>query len=361
MEVNFQIYHYWHTKCAMKEEKMERSCMTTLCYLERDGQYLMLHRTAREQDVNKDKWIGVGGHFEKGESPEECLLREVREETGYTLTDYRFRGLVTFCTESLCEYMCLYTADGFAGTPVSCDEGTLEWVPKEKALELDIWEGDKIFFNLLKEEAPFFTLKLVYQGDSLTQAVLNGKPMELFDERNSDGSKTGVVMERGVAHRDGRLHGTAHVWLTRKSASGQTEVLLQKRSQEKEANPGCYDISCAGHLQAGDDFLQGARRELEEELGITVGEEQLEPVGWNRDLTRDVLRGVPYVDDELARVYVLRLDTEPEQMTLQKEEVEEVFWMPLEECIRRMRDPDWKNCLREDEMEMLETYLGQSQ
>ena len=146
-----------------------------------------------------------------------------------------------------------------------------------------------------------------------------------------------------------------------KSASGQTEVLLQKRSQEKEANPGCYDISCAGHLQAGDDFLQGARRELEEELGITVGEEQLEPVGWNRDLTRDVLRGVPYVDDELARVYVLRLDTEPEQMTLQKEEVEEVFWMPLEECIRRMRDPDWKNCLREDEMEMLETYLGQSQ
>ena len=176
-------------------EERERSCMTTLCYLEKNGCYLMLHRTAREHDVNRDKWIGVGGHFEKNESPEECLMREVKEETGYTLTDYRFRGLVTFCTETLCEYMCLYTADGFTGVPIECDEGTLEWVPKEKVLDLNIWEGDKIFFYLLREEVPFFTLKLVYREDILTEAVLNGAAMELFDERHEDGSKTGVVTE----------------------------------------------------------------------------------------------------------------------------------------------------------------------
>ena len=339
----------------MREEK--RSCMTTLCYLEKDGKYLMLHRTAREQDVNKDKWIGVGGHFEEGESPEECLLREVKEETGYTLTSWRFRGIVTFCTETLCEYMCLYTADGFEGTPAACDEGTLEWVPKEKALTLNIWEGDKIFFYLLSEEHPFFSLKLVYWYDRLEEAVLDGKPLELFDERREDGSKTGVVMERSVAHRDGRLHGTVHVWLARKTADGQPEVLLQKRSREKESYPGCWDISCAGHLQTGDEYEEGALRELEEELGITAEKNQLKFVGWNRDLTKENFRGRPYLDDELAKVYVLPMDTEPEQLKLQQEEVEEVRWMPLKLCMEKMQDPRWKQCLRSDEMEMLRTYL----
>lgn len=331
--------------------------MTTLCYLEKDGCYLMLHRTARKQDVNKDKWIGVGGHFEQGESPDDCLIREVREETGYTLTDYRFRGLVTFCTETVCEHMCLYTAEGFTGIPIECDEGMLEWVPKEKVLDLNIWEGDKIFFYLLREEVPFFSLKLVYQEDKLTEAALNGKPMELFDERRGDGSRTGVVMERGVAHRDGRLHGTAHIWLTRKSDSRKTEVLVQKRSKEKESYPECYDISCAGHLQAGDEYETGAVRELAEELGITVDKSQLEFVGWNRDRTQSCVHGRPYLDDELARVYVLRMDVEPELLRLQKEEVDEVRWIPLESCLEKMHDPNWKNCLRSDEMEMLRKYL----
>lgn len=161
-------------------EKEEKSCMTTLCYLERDGSWLMLHRTAKENDVNKDKWIGIGGHFERGESPEECLLREVREETGYILEEFRFRGIVTFCTETgLCEYMCLYTSDRFSGAPVECDEGTLEWVPKERIPELNLWEGDRIFFRLLLDEAPFFSLKLRYHGDCLEEAVLNGQKMEL--------------------------------------------------------------------------------------------------------------------------------------------------------------------------------------
>ncbi len=155
--------------------------LSTLCYIEKDGCYLMLHRTAKEHDINKDKWIGVGGHFEADESPEECILREVREETGYTLTSYRFRGLVTFVSgNGITEYMSLFTADGFEGEPVPCDEGDLEWVEKSRIGELDLWEGDKIFLRLLAEEAPFFSLKLVYDGgDRLVAAALNGKELEL--------------------------------------------------------------------------------------------------------------------------------------------------------------------------------------
>ena len=134
-----------------------RSKLTTLCYVEKDGCYLMLHRVSKKEDINKDKWIGVGGHFEEGESPEECLLREVKEETGLTLTAYRFRGIVTFSGEGYqTEYMCLYTADKFEGTLAECDEGTLEWVDKERLMSLNLWEGDKIFFRLLMENAPFF-------------------------------------------------------------------------------------------------------------------------------------------------------------------------------------------------------------
>lgn len=155
--------------------------LSTLCYLQRDGAYLMLHRTVKKNDVNKDKWIGVGGHFEEGESPEECLLREVKEETGYTLTSFRFRGLVTFLSgDGVTEYMSLFTADGFEGEPIPCDEGVLEWVPREKIPKLNIWEGDKIFFRLLAEEIPFFSLKLVYDGQGgLVEAQLNGKRLAL--------------------------------------------------------------------------------------------------------------------------------------------------------------------------------------
>ena len=155
--------------------------LSTLCYLEQDGKYLMLHRVVKKNDINKDKWIGVGGHFEKDESPEECLMREVREETGYTLTSYRFRGIVTFVSgDGVTEYMHLFTADGFTGEPVECDEGVLEWVPKEAISGLNIWEGDKIFFRLLTDEEPFFSLKLVYDGSgNLVDAALNGRQMPL--------------------------------------------------------------------------------------------------------------------------------------------------------------------------------------
>lgn len=155
--------------------------ITTLCYLERGGQYLMLHRVVKKNDENHDKWIGIGGKLEDAESPEECLLREVREETGYTLTDWRFRGIVTFVSDVWgTEYMCLYTATGFTGEPHDCDEGVLEWVDKDRVDGLELWEGDKIFFRLLNEGAPFFSLKLRYEGNNLVEWALNGIGQESF-------------------------------------------------------------------------------------------------------------------------------------------------------------------------------------
>lgn len=156
-----------------------KSPLTTLCYIEKENSYLMLHRVKKENDINKDKWIGIGGHFENAESPEECLLREVKEETGLTLNSYRFRGLVTFVTlQGVAEYMCLFTSDDFSGELTTCDEGELEWVKKERFYELNLWEGDYIFLRLLEEREEFFSLKLVYDGDKLIEAELDGNKME---------------------------------------------------------------------------------------------------------------------------------------------------------------------------------------
>lgn len=153
-----------------------RSNLTTLCYIEKDDSYLMLHRIKKENDINKDKWIGVGGHFEKSETPEECLLREAREETGLELTSWKLRGIITFITDKVpAEYMFLYTADGYIGEITECDEGVLEWVKKSDVYNLPIWEGDKIFFKLLEQKEEFFSLKLRYEGDKLVETVLNGR------------------------------------------------------------------------------------------------------------------------------------------------------------------------------------------
>lgn len=153
-----------------------KSQLTTLCYIEKNNSYLMLHRVTKKNDINHDKWIGVGGHFEFQESPEDCLLREVKEETGLTLVSYKFRGIVTFLSDDdEAEYMCLYTSDDFTGNLIGCDEGKLEWVPFEKIEDLELWEGDKIFLRLLKENAPFFSLKLVYKNGDLKESILNGK------------------------------------------------------------------------------------------------------------------------------------------------------------------------------------------
>ena len=149
---------------------------TTLCYLERGDAYLMLHRVKKENDCNRDKWIGIGGKFEGEESPDECLLREAKEETGLTLTSWQCRGVVTFLNDT-CEgeYMYLFTADGFEGKMTQCDEGDLQWVEREFLNALPKWEGDQIFLDLLWQNAPFFLLTLRYHGDSLVEAILNGE------------------------------------------------------------------------------------------------------------------------------------------------------------------------------------------
>lgn len=149
---------------------------TTLCYVTRGGDVLMLHRVKKKNDINHDKWIGIGGKFLPEESPEECLLREAWEETGLTLTSWRCRGVVTFLQEGTeGEYMYLFTADGFEGEMHICDEGDLEWVSREFLDSLPKWEGDQIFLDLLWQDAPFFLLTLRYRGDVLTEAVLNGE------------------------------------------------------------------------------------------------------------------------------------------------------------------------------------------
>lgn len=149
---------------------------STLCYIVKDGKVLMLHRVKKKNDINHDKWIGIGGKFEPEEAPEECILREAKEETGLTLTSWRCRGVVTFLQEGgEGEYMYLFTADDFAGELIECDEGDLQWVSLEFLDALPTWEGDRIFLNLLWQDAPFFLLTLRYQGDRLVEAVLDGK------------------------------------------------------------------------------------------------------------------------------------------------------------------------------------------
>ena len=153
---------------------------TSLCYIERDGQYLMLHRIKKEHDENHDKWIGIGGKFEQAESPEDCVLREVREETGLRLTQYRYCGIITFVSDRWeTEYMHLFHATGFTGTLRQCDEGQLEWIAIDRLLALPQWAGDRIFLDLMQKNVPFFSLKLRYEGETLAEAVLNGTPLAI--------------------------------------------------------------------------------------------------------------------------------------------------------------------------------------
>lgn len=146
---------------------MKEATLCTLCYIERDNKYLMLHRVKKENDINKDKWIGVGGHFKDLESPEDCLIREVREETGYSGAE-------------VVEYMHLYIGRNVVGEPIECNEGELIWIDKKEIFNLNLWEGDKIFLKLLDESKDFFSLKLIYdENEKLKEAFLNGKTMDI--------------------------------------------------------------------------------------------------------------------------------------------------------------------------------------
>lgn len=149
---------------------------TTLCHIERDGKYLMLHRIKKSNDLNKDKWIGIGGKFEDKESPEECNMREVAEETGLTLNSARYCGIVTFVSDKWeTEYMHIFHSSDFTGKLTECNEGELCWIDKQKLYDLPLWQGDKIFLKLIEQNVPFFSLKLEYKGEALVKAILNGR------------------------------------------------------------------------------------------------------------------------------------------------------------------------------------------
>ena len=408
--------------------------MTTLCYIEKDNKYLMLHRIKKEHDINKDKWIGVGGHFEHGESPEDCMFREVMEETGLTPTKHRFCGIVTFLSDmgtdkEAWEYMCLYHIEEFKGKIKECDEGVLEWVEKEKILDLDLWEGDRLFLRYMQERIPFFSLKLVYEEGNLTAAVLDGKPLEFFDILDENGNKTGRIKERSLVHEDGDIHGTVHIWIRRKTGKGYDlllqkrskqkdsfpgcydissaghisagdepletalreleeelgikagrikerslvhedgdihgtvhiwirrktgkgyDLLLQKRSKQKDSFPGCYDISSAGHISAGDEPLETALRELEEELGIKAEPEQLKKICMHEGSMNGNFYGREFKNHEISTVYMYEETVDITKLKLQKEEVEEVMWMDQEELIQKVKDGGIPNCIYLDEVE----------
>lgn len=328
--------------------------LTTLCYLEQGDSYLMLHRVKKEQDINKDKWIGIGGHFEAGESPEECLLREAKEETGFTLTEYCFRGIVTFSSDGgETEYMHIFTAIAWEGSPCVCDEGDLQWVKKSALIHMNLWEGDYIFLRLLEEQKEFFSLKLSYEKNVLIEAVLNGKPLELLDMCDENGTLLGWTRERTIAHRYGSWHRTAHVWLIRRDEKGKAQVLLQKRSPGKDSFPGCYDISSAGHIPAGMDEKVSAIRELQEELGVEAKEEELVLVGYHKGQISSEFYGKPFINREYSAVFVMETTREESDFILQEEEVSEVQYMDFEECYMAVRDGKIPNCIFLDELDML--------
>ena len=248
--------------------------------------------------------------------------------------------------------------DEFTGEPVACDEGELEWVDKQEVLKLNIWEGDKIFFRLLEEQQEFFSLKLVYDGtDRLVEAALNGRPLELFDIRDENGQPTGIVRERGVAHRDGSRHGTVHIWIVRENEKSGFDLLLQKRSANKDSHPGCYDISSAGHVAAGDDYLPSAVRELSEELGVLAEPEELEFLGFHEEYRENIFYGKPFRNREISAVYVYRKSVKAEELSLQREEVESVCWMDFLECLEAVKAGTIPTCLHEEELRQLGQYL----
>lgn len=225
-------------------------------------------------------------------------------------------------------------------------------------LELNIWEGDKIFFRLLNEDAPFFSMKLSYEGDRLIYASLEGKELELLDVFNEEGKDTGMARERSLVHRNGDFHRTSHIWVARKSEEGKWQVLLQKRSSGKEAYPGCYDCSAAGHVKAGGTCLDAAVRELEEELGIQASPQDLELFFEIREDSRQEYQGVPFRDREFISVYLYRIPGETPKIVIQEEEVESVCWADVDRCIQIARTGELPNCLDVEELEALKARLS---
>ena len=241
--------------------------LTTLCYIEQDERYLMLHRVKKENDLNHDKWIGVGGKLEDGETPEECLLREVQEETGYTLTQYRLRGIITFLSDEWeSETMYLYTATGFTGTQCTCDEGDLVWVPKKEIESLKLWEGDKIFFRLLEEDKGVFSLKLRYEGDTLVEQKVEQditgeyrSKVELIQEaRSASRAKTRFLAEMSHDIRTpmNAIVGMTDIALAEKEMSERVRHCLEKIHETSDYMMSLFsDVLDISRIESGRIML----------------------------------------------------------------------------------------------------------
>ena len=241
--------------------------LTTLCYIEQDERYLMRHRVKKENDLNHDKWIGVGGKLEDGETPEECLLREVQEETGYTLTQYRLRGIITFLSDEWeSETMYLYTATGFTGTQCTCDEGDLVWVPKKEIESLKLWEGDKIFFRLLEEDKGVFSLKLRYEGDTLVEQKVEQditgeyrSKVELIQEaRSASRAKTRFLAEMSHDIRTpmNAIVGMTDIALAEKEMSERVRHCLEKIHETSDYMMSLFsDVLDISRIESGRIML----------------------------------------------------------------------------------------------------------
>lgn len=327
---------------------------TTLCYIEKDHQYLMLLRNKKPNDLNEGKWIGVGGKLEEGETPRQCALREIREETGLTALDLTARGVVHFHSEAWgSEEMYLYTVADFQGELTDCDEGQLRWIDKAEVFDLKLWDGDRMFLQYLIDDAPYFDMTLCYDADDrLRQCIVDGHEEELFDIYHEDGSPARYIAGRGFAHLRGLWHITAHIWVVR-PAHGTPELLLQLRSRHKELHPACYDTSSAGHIAAGEELLTGAIRELSEELGLTAAADELQPIG----ILQSTYDNGDYHDREHCHVFVYRADIADSDIRPQESEVDGVMWLTLDECRRAVQRSEFPNCIDPRELEMLAPLL----
>lgn len=328
---------------------------TTLCYIEHAGNYLMLLRNKKQNDLNEGKWIGVGGKLEPNETPEQCALREIREETGLTALDLTARGVVHFDSDAWgSEIMHLYTVTRFEGQLTDCDEGELRWIDKSEIFDLHLWDGDRVFLQYLIDGAPYFDMTLHYdKNDNLQTCVVNGCEQELFDIYNEDGTPAHYIATRDFAHLKGLWHITAHIWVARTAPGGGTELLLQLRSQDKDLYPGFYDTSSAGHIAAGEDIFTGAQRELEEELGITAAANELQSLGQ----LKNTYDNGNYHDREHCHVFLYRGHIADDDIHCQESEVDGVRWLRFEECIRAVETQSFPICIDLQEMALLEKEL----
>ncbi|MBP3460369.1 MAG: NUDIX domain-containing protein [Lachnospiraceae bacterium] len=197
--------------------------------------------------------------------------------------------------------------------------------------------------------------------------------MEILDIVDEDGMPTGDRIDRETAHREGIRHRTAHVWIMRRKKNSdfheeeisgaerkicaKYEILLQKRSLDKDSYPGCLDISSAGHIPAGDEVVDSAIREMKEELGITILPKQLHFCGKRKFSFQDIFHGSPFFDRQVSSVYIVWMDIEKDAMNLQKEEIEDVVWMDFNECIKMVKENSVKHCIAMEELQMLQTYI----